>query len=57
MEIGTASAEETWPPSVQENASISSECLATDKAVQLQPDFLSLLARTSFAVRVPVHPF
>ena len=41
--MGTANAEEARPPSVQETANISSECLVTDKAVQLLPDFLSLL--------------
>jgi len=41
-EISTASAEEAQPPSIQENASISSECIVNVKAVQLQPDFLSL---------------
>ena len=43
MVIGTANTGEARPPSVEENANISSECLVTDKAVELQPDFLSLL--------------
>ena len=43
LEIGTASAKKARPSSVQKNANISSECLIIDKAVQLQPDFLSLL--------------
>jgi len=33
-DIGTATAEVARPPSIQENANISSECLVTDKAVQ-----------------------
>jgi len=47
-EIGTASAEEAQPPCVQENANISSGCLVTDKAVQLKPDFLSVLLWKTF---------
>jgi len=55
----TASTEEAWHPSIQENANISSECLVTDKAIQLQPDFVSLLVCKLLcnpSTRLPAHP-
>jgi len=55
--MGTANAEEARPPSVQENANISSECLVTDKAVQLLPDFLSLLLWKFFCNPRTSQPF